>query len=196
MASVASEEEGLSLEALVTVESGLEPYVFQWQSGSEADGVAEALAYVVAKRMGGFLLALPIGFRGCAQQGKYWRGIRTPGGFNSFGCARHAHGRWHQIHHRHGFGSFGRGYGRAEGPEDIAMGTHLFNFRLQESSSLRLWSGCGESDEEAGLSYHIATGPEEEQPKQSANTGGMPEVSKAKEGDRYQPCSFNGSSTP
>ena len=77
MASVASEEEGLSLEALVTVESSLEPYVFQWQSGSEADGVAEAMAYVVAKRMGGFLLALPVGFRGCAQQGKHWRGIRT-----------------------------------------------------------------------------------------------------------------------
>ena len=54
------EEEDL-LSRLVTVAEDLEPYVLQWPAQDDADGFAEALALVVAKRRGGMLLALPPG---------------------------------------------------------------------------------------------------------------------------------------
>ena len=54
------EEEDL-LSRLVTVAEDLEPYVLQWPAPDDADGFAEALALVVAKRRGGMLLALPPG---------------------------------------------------------------------------------------------------------------------------------------
>eukprot|EP00435_Cladocopium_sp_Y103_P020515 s2882_g5.t1 len=55
------EEEDFQLGGLVTVAEDLEPYVLQWPATDEADGVSEALALVVARRSGGFLLALPMG---------------------------------------------------------------------------------------------------------------------------------------
>eukprot|EP00435_Cladocopium_sp_Y103_P052526 s2167_g16.t1 len=55
-------EEELALDSLVTVAEDLEPYVLSWPSQTEADGVSEALVLVVAKRSGGFLLAVPLDF--------------------------------------------------------------------------------------------------------------------------------------
>lgn len=57
-----SQVEELALSSLVTVAEDLEPYVLQWPSATETEGVAEAVVLVVAKRAGGFLLAVPLDF--------------------------------------------------------------------------------------------------------------------------------------
>eukprot|EP00435_Cladocopium_sp_Y103_P074249 s4_g47.t1 len=54
-------EGGLSWSNFVTVVEDLVPCVLLWPSSTEADGDAEGLALVVAKRKGGMLLALPLG---------------------------------------------------------------------------------------------------------------------------------------
>eukprot|EP00435_Cladocopium_sp_Y103_P017169 s1714_g4.t1 len=55
-------EEPLTFADLLTVEEDLEPYVLEWPSVPDADGLSEALAVVVLKRQAGFLLAVPSGF--------------------------------------------------------------------------------------------------------------------------------------
>ena len=52
----------LSLSTLVTLEVDLQPYVLEWPSVPDSDGISEAQVLVVFKRQGGFLLAVPSGF--------------------------------------------------------------------------------------------------------------------------------------
>ena len=54
-------DEALSFTGLVTLEEDLESYVLEWPSVPDSDGASEAIALVVLKRTGGFLLALPPG---------------------------------------------------------------------------------------------------------------------------------------
>jgi hypothetical protein len=51
----------LSYQGLVTIEE-LKPYVLEWPSVPDADGLSEAIVVVLLKRQGGFLLGLPPGF--------------------------------------------------------------------------------------------------------------------------------------
>ena len=62
MAVVPEQEQDIQCANLVTVSGDLVPYVLQWPSPTEADGLAEALVVVVAKRNGGMLLGVPVGF--------------------------------------------------------------------------------------------------------------------------------------
>ena len=52
----------LSLEALVTLEHDVEPYVMDWPDVLSDDGEPEAAVLIVSKRPGGFLAAVPVGF--------------------------------------------------------------------------------------------------------------------------------------
>ena len=51
----------LEFESLVPVSQEKILYVLEWTMGAEEEGVAEAFAFVVMKRAGGLLLALPVG---------------------------------------------------------------------------------------------------------------------------------------
>ena len=54
---------GLGLLDLVTLEQDVEPYIMDWPVlATEEDGEPEVAALVVAKRDGGFLAAVPVGF--------------------------------------------------------------------------------------------------------------------------------------
>lgn len=55
-------DEPLSLSTLVTLEVDLQPYVLEWPSVPDSDGISEAQVLVVFKRQGGFLVAVPAGF--------------------------------------------------------------------------------------------------------------------------------------
>ena len=55
-------DEALSVADLVTGEEDLQPYVLEWPSVPDADGLSEAIVVVVLKRRGGFLLGVPPGF--------------------------------------------------------------------------------------------------------------------------------------
>ena len=55
-------DEPLSLSSLVVVEEDLEPYVLEWPTVPDADGVSEALVLAIMKREAGLLLAVPTGF--------------------------------------------------------------------------------------------------------------------------------------
>ena len=54
-------DDNLSFQGLVTIEE-LKPYVLEWPSVPDADGLSEAIVVVLLKRQGGFLLGLPPGF--------------------------------------------------------------------------------------------------------------------------------------
>ena len=54
-------DDNLSFQGLVTIEEDLKPYVLEWPSVPDADGLSEAIV-VLLKRQGGFLLGLPPGF--------------------------------------------------------------------------------------------------------------------------------------
>lgn len=54
--------EPLSLSSLVVVEEDLEPYVLEWPTVPDADGVSEAMVLAIMKREAGLLLAVPPGF--------------------------------------------------------------------------------------------------------------------------------------
>ena len=118
--------------------------------------------------------------RGCAQQGRYRRGIRTRGGFISFGCSRHAHGRWYQVQQAwiwQFWSSPTCGMPRVQKTSQwLSTWTHLFHFPLQEGFSLGTARGPEEEQSNADPS---PTGiPRGARParrsKPSANTGGMP----------------------
>ena len=52
----------LEYEALVPLDQQKVKYILEWAIGGDEDGHAEAVAYVVMKRAGGLLVALPVGF--------------------------------------------------------------------------------------------------------------------------------------
>ena len=56
-----AEELELAFNSLVTLEESKTKYILEWVSGDGLDGAQEAIAFIIMKRAGGLLVALPVG---------------------------------------------------------------------------------------------------------------------------------------